>query len=387
MRRLAAAALIVAMHPAPAAATTVASDAVTLPPYVAAYQPNTVDERGLWMIADEEERRLRDSADVLRDPALNAYVRHVLCRAVGAERCAAIRLYILRIPAFNATTYANGMMTVWTGALLRLRSEAELAAMFGHEFGHFERRHGVADFRRRRTTDDVLAWASILGGGRDLRTVMIGDVYRFDRAQEREADLLGLRFLAAAAYPVSAAADIWVRVMAETDATAIGRYRKPDQRFTAGFLATHPTNLTRATYLRAAAAEIGDRGSAEAAAYRAALAPWLPQFLADQIKRNDFGGSEYLLTQLAADGWTTPLLFARGELYRERGHPRDLVNAAGFYRDAIGHGDAPAEAYRGLGLALLRSGQAEPGKAALREYLARKPDAGDTPLIVTLIAS
>ncbi|WP_137899383.1 M48 family metallopeptidase [Sphingomonas sp. 2SG] len=379
MRRLIAAALIVST-------ATAASDPVLLP-YVPAYQPSDVDERGAWMIADEEERRLRDAPEVIRDPALNAFVRDVLCRTVGADRCAAIRLYIVRIPAFNATTYPNGMMTVWTGALLRLHSEAELGAMLGHEFGHFELRHTVASFRHRRSGNALLAWASILGGGFALQVATIGGFYRFDRAQEKAADLLGLRYLAASSYPASAAADIWVRAMAETDASAIGRYRKPDQRYTAGFFATHPTDLTRATYLRAAAAAIGVHGADEAARYRAALAPWLPRLLADQIKRNDFGGSEYLLAQLAADGWTTPLLFARGELYRERGNPRDLASAAGFYRDAIGRGDAPPEAYRGLGLALLRGNQAEPGRAALRDYLRRKPDAGDAPLISTLIAS
>jgi len=35
----------------------------------------------------------------------------------------------------------------------------------------------------------------------------------------------------------------------------------------------------------------------------------------------------------------------------------------------------------------LRGNQAEPGRAALRDYLRRKPDAGDAPLISTLIAS
>ncbi|NYD90136.1 M48 family metallopeptidase [Sphingomonas melonis] len=387
MRRLIAAGL--AVWSGVAAPVLAATDPVPpLPPYVAAYQPANVDERGAWMLADEEERRLRDSSDVIRDPALNAFVRGVLCRTVGADRCGAIRLYILRVPAFNASTYPNGMMTVWSGALLRLRSEAELGAVLGHEFGHFELRHGVASFRHRRGGTDVLAWASVLGGGGiALQMMMLGGIFSFDRAQEKAADLLGLRYLATSPYPASAAADIWVRMMAEADATAVGRHRKPDQRYTAGFFATHPTELTRATYLRAEAEAVGEHGAAEAERYRAALAPWLPSFLADQIKLNDFGGSEYLLAQLAADGWTTPLLFARGELYRERGNPRDLVSAAGFYREAIARGDAPPEAYRGLGLALLRSNDAEPGKAALRDYLSRKPDAGDAPLISTLIAS
>ena len=230
MRRLIAAGL--AVWSGAGAPVLAATDPVPpLPPYVAAYQPANVDERGAWMLADEEERRLRDSSDVIRDPALNAFVRGVLCRTVGADRCGAIRLYILRVPAFNASTYPNGMMTVWSGALLRLRSEAELGAVLGPEFGHFELRHGVASFRHRRGGTDVLAWASVLGGGGiALQMMMLGGIFSFDRAQEKAADLLGLRYLATSPYPASAAADIWVRMMAEADATAIGRHRKPDQR-------------------------------------------------------------------------------------------------------------------------------------------------------------
>lgn len=384
MRRLIVPLLAAALCAAPVQA---ARETLPLPPFTTAYQPTTVDERGLWMEADEDERRMRDAPEVIRDPALNAYAREVLCRTVGPMRCAAIRLYIVRIPMFNATTYANGMMTLWSGALLRLHSEAELAAMFGHEFSHFELRHTLTGFQRRRSGSDLLAWAGLLGaGGIALPTMVVGGFYRFSRAQEAAADMLGFRYLTAAGYVVTAPADLWTRVMAEQDATEIGRYRKPNQRYVAGFFDTHPTELTRATYLRAAAAQIGGGGVNEAARFRAAIAPWLPRLLGDQIKRNDFGGSEYLLNQLAVDGWTTPLLFARGELYRERGNPRDLSAAAGFYREAITHGDAPAEAYRGLGLALLRSGQVEAGKAALRDYLARRADAGDAAMIATLIA-
>lgn len=371
-----------------AESASAADKVAPLPPYVAAYQPTNVDERGAWMMADEDERHLRDSADVIRDPALNDYVRGVLCRTVGEDRCKSVRLYILHVPAFNATMSANGTMTIWSGALLRLRNEAELGAVLGHEFGHFELRHVLGSFRNKRTGTDLMAWASILmANSLAFQTMTIGGFYSFDRQQETAADMIGVRYLATSPYPSAAAADVWDRLMGESDATAIGRHRKANQKYSAGFFATHPTNLTRATYLRDAAREIADDGSPEGDAYRAAMAPWLPMFLNDQIKLNDFGGSEYLLGQLARDGWTTPLLFARAELYRERGNPRDLASAAGFYRDAIARGDAVPEAYRGLGLALIRSQQIAPGKDALREYLRRRPGAGDAALISTLVES
>ncbi|KAK0329044.1 hypothetical protein LTR94_038345, partial [Friedmanniomyces endolithicus] len=73
-------------------------------------------------------------------------------------------------------------------------------------------------------------------------------------------------------------------------------------------------------------------------------------FLDDQIKLNDFGASDFLITELADSGWTAQLWLARGELYRARGNPRDLVNAAEFYSNATTADPGLAEAYRGLGL-------------------------------------
>src|SRR3546814_1178828 len=99
-----------------------------LPIYEGAYQPKGVDEIGLWQRDDEYERALVASPVVIRDEALSAYVKSVLCRAVGTDRCDATRVYILREPTFNATMSPNGTMRVYSGLLLRVRSEAELAA-------------------------------------------------------------------------------------------------------------------------------------------------------------------------------------------------------------------------------------------------------------------
>jgi Zn-dependent protease with chaperone function len=359
-----------------------------LPTYTQAYTPTTVDERGIWMEADERELVQRESRSLVKDLALNAYVRGVLCRTVGEDRCRSVRLYIDEVPAFNAFMTPNGAMVVWTGLLLRVRNEAELGAILGHEFGHFELRHSLKDFKSHRTGTDLMAWASILvRNSGNIRYAMIGQMYAFSRDQEREADKTGFQYLAHSQYPSSAAADVWEHVMGEADATAIGRRGRAQHKYVAGVFATHPTDLARATYLRAASIEAHDVKPAVVDTHQAAMAKWLPIFLNDQIKLNDFGGSEYLLATLAdGTGWATPLLCARGDLYRERGNARDLVSAAQFYQEAVGKGDAPPEAYRGLGLALLRSQRVAEGQAALANYLRLKPAATDAALIATLIS-
>jgi hypothetical protein len=119
-------------------------------------------------------------------------------------------------------------------------------------------------------------------------------------------------------------------------------------------------------------------------AYRAAMAKFWPIFVDDQLKLNDFGASEFLLSSLAANGWTPDLCYARAELYRRRATAGDLEKAATFYGDGITSGGTLPELWRGRGLAQLKLGRTEPGKADLSEYLKRAPEAPDKAMIAML---
>ena len=367
---------------------------LSVPPYVPAYEPRSVDERGMWMDADEMERTLLRSPLVMRDETVNSYVRQVLCETVGDERCSAVRIYILDMPAFNASMSPNGVLMVWTGTMLRVRSAAELGAILGHEFAHFELRHSLKGFKNKRTTTDIMAWVTVIGVAleqdvSDIQRLLIGAMFRYDREQEEEADRLGLAYLGQSALPSTAAAQIWRNLMAEADATAYGRKQKAKHRYTAGFFDTHPTELKRAGYLAKEAEPLADgQEDPQAARHYAAIQGVLPKLLEDQVKLGDFGGTEYLLGEIAgANGWTAPLLYARAEMYRTRGNPRDLVTAAGFYREAIAQGYAGTEAHRNLGLALLRGGNPSEAAGYLSEYLRLSPGAPDAAVINSLIAA
>ena len=361
------------------------------PAYSANYEPRSVDERGMWSTADEYERGLRDSSLVVRDEALSGYVRRVLCQTVGDDRCRALRIYIVEDPRFNASMLPNGTMQVHTGLLLRARSEAELGAVLGHEFAHFELRHSLEGFKAARGASDALAWVQVLGGisgqsTRDTAFTLVASFFQFKRAQETSADVLGLAYLAKSPYPARAASEVWQHLMAEQDATASGRKLKTGNRYTTGYLDSHPTDLDRAVYLLQMAATLGDDGDPGVEGHRAAITPHIHRLLNAQVRMNDFGGSEYMLRELAArGGWTGDLLFARGELYRQRANPRDLVTAAQFFGDAIKAGYAEPEVHRNLGLSLLRSGEVTPGRAALSKYLSLKPEAGDAKAIASLL--
>lgn len=364
-----------------------AEDQPALPPYVAAYEPKTVDERGLWMMADEYEKFLATSELRIDDEELTAYVERVLCDTVGKDRCAGVRVHILNVPAFNATMSANGAMTVWSGLLLRVRSEAQLAAVLGHEFAHFEMRHSLKGFQQRRSASDAMSWLAVLGGLTQTSTIdtqwsLLGSVYQFNRGQETDADILGLKYLAQSPYPSRAASEVWQQLMEEADATAFGRKIKKKDVYRAGFFDTHPTELNRADYLLNQALTYNDSGDARAREHYAAIQKHLPKFLADQVRLNDFNGTEYILSGIAGTtGWTGELLNVRAELFSARGNPRDLITSTTLYLQAIDAGYRSPETVRGLGLSLVKSGKRTEGAKYLAEYLAAMPEAPDAAII------
>lgn len=364
-------------------------------PYEGAYQPRGVDEIGFWREDDESERKLAASNLVIHDEKLTAYVKKVLCDTVGADRCNSVRVYIMREPTFNASMSPNGTMRVLSGLFLRVHNEAELGAVLGHEFGHFEKRHMVNRFKSARSSTDLLAWAAVLASMaptydtrrayQNLELSVYGSFFRYQRDQEREADILGIGYLNRSQLSPLGASKVWKNVMGEIEASAsVKGLRKPNFNAIA-FTASHPPDAQRAAYLEELAQPDASSRDDGTDRYHDALLHWLPVFLDDQIKLNDFGASEYVIQSLAQSGWTAWLWHARGELYRGRGAPRDLVNAAEFYSNAIGLDAELADAYRGLGLSLIKTGQASEGQNALRRYLELKPNASDAKLITMMI--
>ena len=98
---------------APAWAAIKIKPAPPPPPYAGVYQPQGVDEIGKWREDDESERKLANSPIVIRDEALTAYVKSVLCTAVGMDAYiakpvdatklfAAIERFFVRVPTSAA---------------------------------------------------------------------------------------------------------------------------------------------------------------------------------------------------------------------------------------------------------------------------------------------
>jgi len=120
---------------------------------------------------------------------------------------------VLNANYINAYTFPGGAMGVTRGIVTELNSEAELAALLGHEMGHVNARHAA-----QREGQSMLAQAAVVGlavaasaadsswGGLAAIGGQIGAsalLASYSRENEREADALGQDYMVRAGYPAS----------------------------------------------------------------------------------------------------------------------------------------------------------------------------------------
>lgn len=342
------------------------------------------DEKGIWMEIEEYEKAIQQSALLVKDPDLNNYVSSIVCRVAG-DYCNDFRVYIIRNPGFNASMTASGVMQIWTGLLLRSRSSDEVAAVIGHEIAHYTRLHTL---ERLRSIKKSMAAGSIFDFGITILTgvnapvgqmTAILNVLSFSREQETEADFLGTRLIAEAAYDPHAAYRIWEGVIAEEQAAEFKR-ENPGI-----FAATHPDAAVRAKELKAWITATYGPPDAELVSNAEHIEVMNRHYLLlmeDQLDTNRFGRTEAMLKRHAEIGIEPSLIrFFYGEMFRQRWHEGDLKRAMDAYRHSIEGGAAPPEAYKNLGYLHLKNDEVAEAQAQFRKYLELRPDASDRAMI------
>jgi predicted Zn-dependent protease len=354
------------------------------------FKPTDKDEQGLWKEMERVEEEISGSNLLITDPAISAYLQGIIGN-VGGPAAKDFRIYLARIPEFNAMMFPTGFAIVFSGLLLRMRNEAQLAGVIAHESGHFLRRHMIRSWRDQRRKTDLFAIGTMLAGvGGAAGGVYMGDyvrlaelgtllsLFRYSRGMEAEADAMGAKLIADAGYEPMEMANIWQQLVGEEQASAAYRAKRRDRGYS--LFATHPAPETRMADLRADAADVtvpGKRYDNHRARYLSTIGPIRQMLLDDQVKLNDPGASEYLIQTLALDGWDGLLRFYEGEVWRLRNRKGDDIRAAQSYAAAVVYPDAPADAWRWHGISLLKQGRAGEAKVAFTKYLAMKPDASD----------
>jgi predicted Zn-dependent protease len=338
---------------------------------------------------ERAEEEISGSNLLMNDPALTGYLKDLI-EKIGGPAAKDFRIYLAKIPDFNAVMFPSGFAVVFSGLLLRMRNEAQLAGVIAHESGHFLRRHMIRSWRDMRRKTDILSIGAMLAGiGGAAGGVYLGDyvqlaqlgailsLFQYSREMEAEADAMGVKLIAEAGYAPVEMANVWQQLIGEEEASA--RYRRK-RRDRGSLFDTHPSPDSRMADLRISANEVTVPGRAYdngRARYLAKIGAIRPMLLDDQVKLNDPGASQYLIQTLAQDGWNGLLRFYEGEVWRLRNRTGDEARAAQSYAAAVVYPDAPADAFRWHGVSLLKAGRASEAKAAFARYLRMKPDAPD----------
>lgn len=361
------------------------------------YRPTDRDEIGMWQLMDRVEEEIAGSNILIDDPGLNRYLQQLIGN-VGGPAAKDMRIYLARIPEFNAVMFPTGFTIVFSGLLLRMRNEAQLAGVIAHESSHFLRKHQIRAWRDTKKKTDifsVLAMGAGMAGG--AAGVYLGDylqlgqlgtilsLLQYNRTLEAEADAMGIRLLAEAGYAPEVMSATWKQLLAELDQSAQYRGKQREKRLS--LFQTHPSPEARMADLAISAREVRKPGAIYLdyrERYGEALGGWRATLLDDQIKLNDPGASQYIVETLAQDGWNGPLRYAEAEIWRLRGRDGDFQRAANGYASAVLYADAPPDAWRWHGIALRREGRMVEAQDAFATYLRMAPDAPDAAYIRSL---
>lgn len=210
----------------------------------------------------------------LRDPALTSYVRSVGNRLGDvSDRGLPYEFVIIDSSVPNAWALPGGKIAINRGLLLELNSEAELAAVLGHEIVHAAARHGALAMQRGLLLQGAVAVAAVATRNDDYSSLAVGAAgigarlisMRHGREAELESDAYGMRYMSRAGYDPQAAIDLqqtFVRLSEERN----------NRGWLAGLFASHPPSAERVAANRATAATLPASGTLGREAYMNATA-------------------------------------------------------------------------------------------------------------------
>ena len=206
--------------------------------------------------------RQSQGGDYIIDPELTAYVQSIGKRlaAVSDRPKLPYEFVVLNDSIPNAWAMPGGKIAFNRGLLYELNSEAELAAVMGHEIVHAAARHGAKSMERGLFLQGAMIAVGIGSQNSDYGNLMVGASQfgaqlvssKYGRDAESEADLYGMKYMKKAGYDPTAAVTLqetFVRLSA-------GR----QTNWLEGLFASHPPSPERVAANKETLAKLGIGG-------------------------------------------------------------------------------------------------------------------------------
>lgn len=210
-----------------------------------------------WQLGQQLERDIAQQVQLVNDATLTGYVSRIGQQIVAQTelRGQPWRFYVVDDPTINAFNVPGGIVYVHTGLIAAADNTAELAGVLAHEIAHGVSRHGTE--RLTKTYGLSLGAGLLLGQdpglASQIATQIIGGgaIAKFSRDDEREADRLGVRYMARAGYNPEGMATMFETLLSD-------RQRRPSS--VEQFFSTHPLSEERIVNVRREAQKVSTRG-------------------------------------------------------------------------------------------------------------------------------
>jgi len=206
------------------------------------------------------------------DPELTRYGQSVGSRVASQSGVALpYEFVVLNNSVPNAWALPGGKIAINRGLLTELKSEAELAAVLGHEAVHAAARHTAKQISRSQLMQVGVAATAIAGSDSDYGNLIAGGanlvaqlgLSKYGRSAELESDLYGMQYMSKAGYDPQGAVSLQETFM------RLSESRQSD--WLGGLFASHPPSRERVRTNVATAATLPSGGELGVDRFQAAM--------------------------------------------------------------------------------------------------------------------
>ena len=228
-------------------------------------------KRELHLVSESEEiaigqqnyipARQQQGGDYVIDAELTAYVQSVGNKlAAVADRKLPYEFVVLNNSIPNAWAMPGGKIAFNRGLLYELNSEAELAAVLGHEIVHAAARHGAKSMESGMLLQGAVLATGIATQNKNYGQLAVGAAalssqllsHKYGRDAESESDKYGMLYMKRAGYDPRAA------VTLQETFVRLSQGKQSD--FIEGLFASHPPSQERVDANKTTLAELGEGG-------------------------------------------------------------------------------------------------------------------------------